>query len=245
MDNLNLYLGLINGTIDVTIMRKNIKNVHLKVYRNLRVNLSVPESVPDNWIIDFLQKKSSWINDKISKYKLSNGSNTMEYIKNGTTVQLLGKDMRIYIKNAEYNSVDVDEKKIVLYCKDIENDRIVTNSFWKWWHKEAARVYQIELNTLYERVIKKYNKEKPSLYVRKMKTLWGSCTPKKNKITLNEYLLKANIRCIQYVVLHELAHLLYPNHSKQFYDFLTIQMPDWKIRKDQLDSEVVQGLSIN
>ena len=57
-----------------------------------------------------------------------------------------------------------------------------------------------------------------------------------------EYLFKANIRCIQYVVLHELTHLLYPNHSKQFYDFLTVQMPDWTERKKQLDHEVVQGL---
>ena len=63
-----------------------------------------------------------------------------------------------------------------------------------------------------------------------------------NKITLNEYLLKANIRCIQYVILHELTHLLYPNHSSDFYNFLTIHMPDWKDRKKQLDTEIVQSL---
>ena len=60
---------------------------------------------------------------------------------------------------------------------------------------------------------------------------------------VNEFLVKANIRCIQYVILHELTHLLYPNHSKDFYDFLTIQMPDWQERKKELDKEVVQGLS--
>lgn len=75
-----------------------------------------------------------------------------------------------------------------------------------------------------------------------MQTLWGSSIPKKNRITLNEYLLKANIRYIEYVVLHELTHLLYPNHNSDFYDFLTSQMPDWKERKKQLDTEVAQGL---
>ena len=75
-----------------------------------------------------------------------------------------------------------------------------------------------------------------------MRTLWGSCAPAKGKITLNEYLLKADIRCIQYVILHELTHLIYPKHNKEFYDFLTIQMPDWVERKARLDTEVVHGL---
>ena len=75
-----------------------------------------------------------------------------------------------------------------------------------------------------------------------MKTQWGSCIQSKNRITLNEYLLKANKRCIQYVILHELTHLIYPYHNKDFYNFLTIQMPDWKQRKHELDNDVVQWL---
>ena len=55
-------------------------------------------------------------------------------------------------------------------------------------------------------------------------------------------MLKADLRCIQYVILHELTHLIYPYHNTDFYDFLTIQMPDWRERKKQLDLEVVQGL---
>jgi predicted metal-dependent hydrolase len=75
-----------------------------------------------------------------------------------------------------------------------------------------------------------------------MKTLWGSCTKSKGKITFNEYLLKADIRCIQYVILHELTHLMYTYHNADFYNFLTVQMPDWQERKKQLDKDVVQGL---
>ena len=80
----------------------------------------------------------------------------------------------------------------------------------------AYKTYQNEMNELYNKIFKKYGIEEPSLYVRKMKTLWGSCTPSKNKITINEYLLKANIRCIQYVILHELTHLIYPYHNNEF-----------------------------
>ena len=68
-----------------------------------------------------------------------------------------------------------------------------------------------------------------------MKTLWGSCSVNRNKVTFNQYLTKAKPACIEYVVLHELVHFLYPNHSKKFYDFLSSYMPDWKERKKVLD----------
>lgn len=242
MEYITLELSQINGTIDVKIVRKNIKNVHLKVFRSLEVVLSVPIQVPQEWIENFLSKRIKWIDEQITKYKLSDGTNTLDSIKNGTSVQMLGKDMRIVFQEDSKNYIEVDEKRITLYLKDVTNEEFAQKMFLRWWKKAAEDVFQNELNSLYEKIFKKYQIAKPDIYVRKMKTLWGSCTPSKSKVTFNNYLFKANIRCIQYVVLHELTHLLYPNHSKQFYDFLTVHMPDWQERKKQLDTEVVQGL---
>lgn len=242
MEYITLELSQINGTVDVKIVRKNIKNVHLKVFRSLEVVLSVPMQVPREWIENFLSKRIKWIDEQITKYKLSGGTNTLDSIKNGTSVQMLGKDMRVVFEEASKNSIEVDEKRIILLLKDVTDEEFAQKLFLKWWKQAAEDVFQNELDTLYEKIFKKYQVAKPDIYVRKMKTLWGSCTPSKSKVTLNNYLFKANIRCIQYVVLHELTHLIYPNHSKQFYDFLTIHMPDWQERKKQLDTEVVQGL---
>ena len=242
MKYITLELSQINGTVDVKIVRKNIKNVHLKVFRSLEVVLSVPMQVPQEWIENFLSKRIKWIDEQITKYKLSDGTNTLDSIKNGTSVQMLGKDMRIVFQEDSKNYIEVDEKRITLYLKDVTNEEFAQKMFLRWWKKAAEDVFQNELNSLYEKIFKKYQIAKPDIYVRKMKTLWGSCTPSKSKVTFNNYLFKANIRCIQYVVLHELTHLLYPNHSKQFYDFLTVHMPDWQERKKQLDTEVVQGL---
>jgi len=75
-----------------------------------------------------------------------------------------------------------------------------------------------------------------------MKTMWGNCNPIKSLITFNEYLYKANLLGIQYVIMHEMTHLLYPKHNQNFYNFLTVQMPNWKERKKILDIEVVQGI---
>lgn len=224
----------------VDIQHKNIKNIHLKVFRDLKVVLSVPMEVADEWVINFLISKSSWIDKQLQKYKQSGGYNNLVDIKSGSSTQLLGKDRRIIKKESNKNYVVEEEKNIVVYANTAEN--LHQKVLEKWWREMAYRIYQSEMDELYLEIFKKYGIEKPTLYVRKMKTLWGSCTPSKSKITINEYLLKANPRCIQYVILHELTHLLYPYHNNDFYTFLTIQMPDWKERKKQLDLEVVQGL---
>lgn len=242
MDIVELYLGPINGTVRVKLLRKKIKNVHLKVFRSLDVVLSVPEHIQNEWINSFLSSRQKWIDNQIAKYKKTSGFNNLLNIRNGSSTQFLGKDMRIYKEASLTNRVEIDEKKVYLFVTDITDEELIQKLFSKWWRQTAETFYKQEVDHYYETVIRKYNIDKPQIAIRKMKTLWGSCTPKKNKITLNEYLLKANVRCIQYVVLHEMTHLLYPNHNSDFYNFLTVHMPDWQERKKQLDIEVVQGL---
>lgn len=242
MECITLDLSPINGTVTVKIIRKEIKNVHLKVFRSLEVVLSVPMQVPQEWIEAFLSKRRNWIDAQITKYKCAEGVNTSEDIKNGTSVQILGKDLRVVFCESPKMYIELDEKNITIFLKDVSDISSAQKLFLKWWKKNAEETFQNELDILYNRIFKKYQIDKPEMHVRKMKTLWGSCTPSKSKVTFNTYLYKANVRCIQYVVLHELTHLLYPNHSKPFYDFLTVHMPDWQERKKQLDTEVVQSL---
>ena len=237
-----LDLGAINGLVSVQIVRKNIKNIHLKVFRTLEVILSVPMNVTTEWIDSFLDGHIEWIDCQITKYKKASGYNNLSNIRSGSSTQLLGKDVRVYKEASLENRVEVEEKKICIFLKDTADEALAQKMFDEWWIATANQVFQVEMENLYQKIFKKYNLSQPHIVVRKMKTLWGSCTPAKGKITLNEYLLKADIRCIQYVILHELTHLMYPNHSKDFYVFLTIHMPDWKERKKQLDNEVVQGL---
>lgn len=242
METKILNLGAINGQVSVQIIRKRIRNVHLKVFRSLEVVLSVPIAVPNDWIDSFLDGHIEWIDSQITKYKRASGYNNLFNIRSGSSTQLLGKDVRIYKEASLSTRVELDEKKVCIFLKDTSDEELAQRLFDEWWRNTANDIFQTELEKLYRKIFKKYGLNQPRILVRKMKTLWGSCTPKKDKITLNEYLLKADIRCIQYVILHELTHLIYPNHSKEFYDFLTIHMPDWKERKKQLDNEVVQGL---
>jgi len=113
--------------------------------------------------------------------------------------------------------------------------------FERWWQKQSKSYFLVVIDGLYP-VIAKHGIDKPALRVRKMRTLWGSCSRKHSKINLNYYLYKVPPPCIDYVVLHELTHFLYPKHNKDFYEFLTVYMPDWKERKRILDHKIVNGL---
>lgn len=242
MDKCNLDLGAINGEVSVTVIKKNVKNVSLKVYRDFTIKVTAPEIVPDDWLENFIVSKSDWINKQLSKFKQSSGHNANENLKSGTSIQLLGKDIRIYKKASLKDIVEMEEKSLTIYLTDVDNDDKFNALFEKFWRSKCKEIFEQETEFFYAKIFKKHGIDKPDVFVRKMKTMWGSCNKTKNKITYNEYLLKADIRCIQYVVLHELTHLLYSYHNKDFYTFLTIHMPDWKERKKQLDVDIVQGL---
>lgn len=230
------------GKVKIQVLYKDIKNINLRVYRDFSIKLSLPMNVADEWINKFLESKKDWIESKLEIYKATDGYNNLLALKSGSSTQMLGKDMRIIKVQSTKNFVEVDEKKILVNLKDINDNDSFMRVFSNWWREQAFNVYSQQVDALYNSVFKKYGMQKPTISIKKMKTMWGSCTKSLGKITLNEYLLKADIMCIQYVVLHELTHLIYTYHSKDFYDFLTIHMPDWQSRKKQLDMEVVQGL---
>lgn len=91
-------------------------------------------------------------------------------------------------------------------------------------------------------LIQKYEVEKPCIEIRTMKARWGSALLDKNTILLNSELIKAPKFCIDYVILHELIHFKYNDHSDNFYNMLYSLMTDWEMRKAILDEEVVKDL---
>ena len=105
MDHYDLELSPPFEKVSVVVQHKNIKNVHLKVFRELKVVLSVPLQVTDEWVISLLLSKSSWIEKQLQKYKESSGYNNLTNVKSGSSTQLLGKDRRIIKKNSKKNYV--------------------------------------------------------------------------------------------------------------------------------------------
>ena len=235
-------LELLNiGSLPIVIERKKVSSCRLKVYPSQKIKLSVPSETSSEWIDNFLQNKKDWITKKLEVFTKTKGYETTNIIHNGMSIRMLGRDMIFYIKKSIKKSVSVKDRTICIEVSDTSNEQEIMRLFEVWWRKQAFEVYEESIKKLYP-IIKKHDINKPVLLIKKMKTLWGSSSPHKGTITINQYLLKAKRACIEYVILHEIIHFLILRHNQKFYDLLTLYMPDWKERKKTLDTEVVQGL---
>lgn len=241
MDRITIQLKK-NGKKEVIINRKKVKNVRLKVFPDCKVSMTVPENVSDIWIKDFLEKKSRWIDSKITQFTKTLGVLNVTELKSGTSIKLLGIDTLVIIREANRKTVSYDDGKLFIDTLDLKKQHIIQEQLEKYMKDRLINVAEKKMNELFY-IIKKEGYDYPQLYIRKMKTMWGNCNPKKNKITINFYLYQASSTCIEYVLLHELLHFIHPNHSKEFYELLFLYMPDWEERKQKLDYDVISYIS--
>ena len=241
MGKIKLMISKSNEEIEIDISRKKMKNVRLKVQPNGEVKVSAPHDVSLEWIIQYAQGKSEWVEKRLDSFKKTTGIEAIKYIKSGISTKIFGRQVIIIVKKSKIKRVYRDEDIIYIHTPDKKNEKIMNKQLEKWIRGNSKIVYEKIVDKLFP-IIEKYGYERPGIHIRKMKTRWGSSNKEKGRITLNFYLYKALPPCIEYIVLHELVHCLYPKHNKEFYNFLSIYMPDWKERKKILDYEVVQGI---
>lgn len=227
-----------NNKVDYYINRKNIKNIILRVKTDGNIVLSCPYKTKKEQVENFLIKKYDWILKQKSffkKYELEKESNTF---KNNGNIYFLGRKYTLYIIADKSNSVKFEDKIVNLYIKEkyVENLDYIKRYYDKFLKEKAFIIYK-ELILKYQNEMKRYVKEIPNLEIKKLKSRWGSCTPKKNLVTLNLNLIKTPIECVEYVVVHELAHFKHPNHSKAFYVLVEEFIPDWKDRRKILNTK--------
>lgn len=231
----------ISGGIEVFIERKKVKNIRLKVYPDGVVKLSAPPYVSDEWIGDYLHNKVKWIEKTIAFFKNTEASKIETGIFSGVSTRILGRQIRIIINETKTRKIEREDNYIYIQSPAAGDKHALQKQLERWWRKHSKCYFLTVIDKLYP-IISIHGIEKPALRVRKMKTLWGSCSKKHGRINLNYYLYKAPPPCIEYVILHELTHFLYSKHNKDFYEFLTVHMPDWKERKRILDYEIVKEL---
>lgn len=238
---MNHTINVSGRSLPVLVSHKDIKTVRLKVFPSSEIRLSVPLNTPDTWIVEFLNKKEQWITEKLATFERTKAIEKEEHIRSGASTRILGNQLIIQIEHSNQKRVVRSDGKLIIYTMNVKDQIGIDKQFNNWWQRSSKECFKSVLDRLYP-IVKKHGVDQPDIVVRKMSTLWGSCSRKKGKINLNFYLYKANLPCIEYVMLHELAHFLHPRHNKDFYDFLTIYMPDWQERKKQLDYEIVLGV---
>ncbi|MCC3359679.1 SprT family zinc-dependent metalloprotease [Bacillus sp. REN16] len=232
-----------NNVIDFVVKRKKVKNVNLNVKPDMTIEVTANDRVPLDFISDFVKSKGSWIIKNIGRFNDVQPlkQSEREYVC-GETFRYLGKQYRLRVqKTTEEEMVKYFRGFIYLHVKDTDNLSRKEKLMDDWYREKAHMVFNESLEKMFP-LVQKYGIQKPDVDVRLMKARWGSAIIEKNTILLNTELIKAPKYCIDYVVLHELIHFKYNDHSDNFYQMLFSLMPDWEKRKAILDEEVVKDL---
>jgi len=206
-----------------------VKNITLRVKPTLEVILTAPLLTTDEHIEYILKKREDWINKKLEFFKENYKPQTKEFVS-GESFAYLGKNYRLKVIQSDNECVKLQRGYIQIFIKDKSNLEKKKRLLDDWYHSKAKSYFQ--------KVIEKYlpivNVDIQNVKIRAMKTRWGSCNSVKGYINLNSELIKKPSDAIEYVVFHELAHLIHPNHSREFWNYLSTYMPDWKRRKERL-----------
>nr|WP_307775809.1 SprT family zinc-dependent metalloprotease [uncultured Cetobacterium sp.] len=202
----------------------------LKVKVDGSIHLSVPKNTSNNVINNFIKDHENWILDKLKKIQNFPVKSVDKSYKNGDNIEYLGNLYTLNILKDTKNKVFLNGNNIIISTKEYNSEEKIKKILYKWYKENAIQVFNSSLEKYSKLTTLNFNE----LKIRKMKNKWGSCRYLKKIITLNLELIKKPIECIEYVALHEIAHIKYPHHKKEFWDFINIYMPDWKIRKERL-----------
>lgn len=206
------------------------KSLGITVTPEMDVLVKAPNSTTIENVKEKIRKKAPWIIKQQSYFLSFHPKTTLRKYISGETHLYLGRQYRLLIRIGKEESVKLNGKFIVvtvsekLRAKDLLND----------WYLNHARVkFNLIAIPLIDK-FKKYKVEPSSIVLREMPTRWGSCTSK-GKIILNPELIKAPKGCIEYVIIHELCHLVHHDHTQKFIDLQTKVMKDWEKWKMKLE----------
>ncbi|MEA4815627.1 MAG: SprT family zinc-dependent metalloprotease [Lachnospiraceae bacterium] len=232
------YEGIV---LEYNLVRKNVKNINLHINNKQEITVSANPSVPLKTIEGFVESKAKWIIMHIAKAEQLIQTAPDGNLYEGKEVYILGKKYTLHFKYGNYNIEISGDNIIINIEKDCTDPGFIKNIYLGFLNKKAELAFNEALLSMLKKV-EHLNIKKPSIYIRDMRTRWGSCIINKNKIGLNLQLIKAPAECINEVVLHELLHFVYPSHGSDFYLELTNLMPDWKERKNLLESDFKDGI---
>ena len=219
------------GDIDIEVSFKEIKNVHLSVHPPLgKVTVSAPQHIDLDKIRVYAATKLLWIRKEQKKITGQERESVKEYITRESHF-FLGQRYLLNVVPANYSKVKLKHSKIELLAPE--------NSATAYKRKILYNWYRRELRKQLDRYIGQYcsymHLPKPVFGIRQMKTKWGSCVTGNQHLWFNIELAKKPLDCIEYIVVHELAHLLERHHNKNFVLLMDRYLPGWRLQKKILN----------
>jgi predicted metal-dependent hydrolase len=220
------------GEIAVDVVFKDIKNIHLSVYPpEGKVRISAPLRMNIDTIRVFAITKLAWIRQQQKKLREQNRETPREYLDRESHY-VWGK--RYLLKVTEHDAapkIELNHNKIHLQVRPATSQERKQAIIEEWYRETLKEVTQ-SLIIKWEPIM---GVKVERFFVRQMKTRWGSCSPAARSIRLNTDLSKKPPECLEYIVVHEMTHLLEPTHNNRFVNLMDQFLPKWRFYKDELN----------
>jgi predicted metal-dependent hydrolase len=220
------------GHIGVDVVRKDIKNVHLSVHPPTgRVRIAAPERMSLNTVRVFAIAKLPWIKKQQRKLREQERETAREYLDRESHY-VWGQRYLLKVVEADHPaSVELNHGRMILRVRQ-GADKARRQTTVEEWYREQLRKAVPPLIEKWERLT---GVKVRRVFVQRMKTKWGSCNDRAGSIRVNTDLARKPMECLEYIVVHEMVHLLEPTHSERFIELMDRFMPKWQSHRDALN----------
>lgn len=229
---------LVVGDVEVDVRFRDIQNVHLSVHPPTgRVSISAPARLSIEAVRAFAVSKLVWIRQQQRKLRAQERETPREYLDRESHY-VWGKRYLLAISEGDYAaSVELEHSRLVLRLRP-GTDKVKRDALVEQWYRAQIREALPKLLAKWQPLLEV---RVSRVFVQRMKTRWGSCNHQAATIRLNTELAKKPWECLEYILVHELAHLVEPTHNARFVSIIERVMPDWQFRRDVLNRLPVRG----
>jgi predicted metal-dependent hydrolase len=237
---------IIVSGLSVEVVRKAIKNLHLGVYPpHGCVRVAAPLAVNDDAIRLAVVTRLGWIKKQQTKFTTQARQTPREYVT-GETHYFQGQRYRLNVVHQEGRShVAIRNKSIIDLFVNKSADKTQREKIFQVWYRQQIKLLVPDLLAKWETVI---GVKAAEWGIKQMKTKWGTCNTQSKRIWLNLELIKKPVACLEYIIVHELVHLLEKNHNDYFITHMDAFMPLWRLRREELNRSILGhsdwGLSV-
>ena len=227
------------GGIDISAEKKQIKNMYIRVIPpDGKVKITAPISATEDAIRMFAVSRIAWIKKQRQKFVEQPRQTERKYVT-GESYYLWGKRYRLDLVYSNVrNDISISGSKIVLQVRRDSTPQQRANVMEEWYREILKKAIPPILEKC-EKIVGVKSKE---WQVKNMRTKWGTCNIKARRIWLNLQLAKKTPECLEYVIIHELVHLLEKNHNDVFKGYMDRFYPNWRMVKDDLNDQMLDHM---
>ncbi len=223
------------------IERPSRKTLGIEVYPDGRVLVLSPIGCHDTIINEKIRLRANWISRQLATFSRYERNTLPRQYISGESHRYLGRQYRLRIRvdkaTIAKEHIKLTRGEMLIIVPEKLPPEKVKELLRRWYLNQACEIYEVVLRRVFG-TFGRQGFQKPRISVREMRGRWGSLSPI-GQMTLNSRLVQAPLLCIEYVIVHELCHLVYQNHSSGFFTLLEQVMPDWQIRKQRLEEALL------